>query len=511
MYKKYSSKHPEALSLARRVPLLFITASCLLAVNLTLFPDFIPLPFGGYADQRFLLVVLIGVLSISPIISLGEKLVVRIAESLILLPMLAFCLSFVGLAAPFRAQAYAWVEPGMYAFYFMASLMSGAFLAWSGLAVVYARFLVLSVAAGCLFYGLASLNVYWFAIYDGVTKLQDFIPWGFVNIRYWSHIATWCLPLMPLAVLIGKLKNSRSWRAFVLLGSGIWWWILYLTTSRGSAIGLFFGVILTVLLFGRRCFPWLRIFFIYAGVGFVIWLLLTVLVPDLLFGEGLQLRNLHAGDSGRLTLFIEAWRMSLQEFPLGMGPQSWLTHESFFEDYYVSRKFGHPHNMYLMWAAEYGWLLIGVLGLVVVQAVRYFWVARRLALLMPDSQSNNEKVLILVAITASLSGALFHAGVSAIFMAPGSMLIGLFVLIGFWALVLPVGKTPHLIVHDCGTLAAFRVLFLALSLILFACWLVWAQEVWAYYLDMREDEELYFKEGGAGALPRFWFHGNFPR
>lgn len=118
---------------------------------------------------------------------------------------------------------------------------------------------------------------------------------------------------------------------------------------------------------------------------------------------------------------------------------------------------------------------------------------------------------MLAGLTASVSAALFHAGVSAVFMAPGSMLVGLFVLIGFWALILPAGAEPSPSVEMPQQPFFFRLPALVLSAILLIGWVVWSQDVWGYYQDMREDEELYYKDVGEGMLPRFWFHGNFPR
>ena len=491
--------------------LVLVSAICVLAFILVLFSDFLPLPFGGYADQRFFLVAATGLLAAVPFLSFTLKSAIRPAQCLVLLPSFMLCLAFIGLAAPFWNQAYTWVEPGMYSFYFMAAIVSGAGLAWSGIGTVFVRFLILIIAATCLIYGLTSVNVYLFAIFDGVTKLIDFIPWGFVNIRYWSHVATWCLPLMPLAVLVGPLKDVRSWRIAVLLGAGMWWWILFLTTGRGSALGIAFGITLAVLLFGRRAFPWLKVFITYLAVGILIWLLLSVLIPTMLSDGGIHVRTVHAGGSGRLPLFIEAWQMSFQNFPFGMGPQSWLTHERLTAAYSAAGKLGHPHNMYLMWAAEYGWALIAALGVVVVQAIRYFWKARAGVLSAAPSEASNEKLLMLAALTASVSAALFHAGVSAVFMAPGSMLVGLFVLIAFWTLIVPAQPALASENHKRNSSTLQMVIALALSAALFLGWIAWAQGVWVYHQDMREDEELYYSDVGQGILPRFWFHGNFPR
>jgi hypothetical protein len=292
----------------------------------------------------------------------------------------------------------------------------------------------------------------------------------------------------------------------VLLGAGLWWWILILTTSRGSALGIAFGALVVLLLFRRRALSWLKVFVAYILAGVVIWALLSVFIPSLIADE-VQIRSIKMDSSGRMPLFIEAWAMSLQNFPLGMGPQSWLTHDILTDAYAQSKHLGHPHNMYLMWAAEYGWFLIGLLGLVVAQAIRYFWIKRAELF----AEGNNEQTLMLVGLTASVSAALFHAGVSAVFMAPGSMLIGLFVLVAFWALIIPKAITDELPAEH-RRMAFFRkglgaIVFFALLVL----WLLWMSEVRLYFDDMQQDEQTYSEEVGEGTLPRFWLHGNFPR
>lgn len=486
---------------------LMLAVPVILVLAAVLFIDLFPAPYGGYADQRFLLVVLCGLLAILPV----GFYALRCSSAAfrlfgVLVPTALLCIGLLVLSLPYRGHSYVWVEPGMYVFFFLAAVTSGAWLSIAGSGESFVRALVLIVAASCALYGLATMNVYLFALMDRVTNLVDFIPWGFVNIRYWSHIATWCLPLMPLAVLVGPLKGNRLWRVGVLLSAGIWWWILILTTSRGSALGIAFGVVVVLLLFGRRALPWLKVFLVYLVAGVIIWALLSIVIPSLI-AEDVQIRSIRTDSSGRMPLFIEAWAMSLQNFPFGMGPQSWLTHDVLTEAYSQSRHFGHPHNMYLMWAAEYGWVVVGLLGLVVAQAVRYFWIRRSEVL----SENNSEQVFMLMGVTASVSAALFHGGVSAVFMAPGSMLVGLFVLVAFWALIIPkavIGQQPADYRRSFGVWRAIAIIG---CLVLITLWLLWMKEVWGYFEDMRLDEQTYSEEVGGGILPRFWFHGNFPR
>jgi O-antigen ligase len=95
-----------------------------------------------------------------------------------------------------------------------------------------------------------------------------------------------------------------------------------------------------------------------------------------------------------MPLWQEAWAMSWQNFPFGMGPQAWLTHDIITEAYRESRKFGHPHNMYLMWAAEYGW--ISIAGLVVLCG---FAMKQLLRQVLAAKEGRNANSLYLIAFT----------------------------------------------------------------------------------------------------------------
>ena len=202
-----------------------------------------------------------------------------------LLPAFSFVLAFPVLSIPFLEQLYAFVEPGLYSFYFAAAVLGGLVLMAQGMVNRYLEIFVSVAAAACFLYGVMSVNVYLFALVDGYADLSDLIPWGFVNIRYWSHVATWLLPILPLAVLVGPLGKFRLWRTIVATGAGLWWWIIFLSTSRGTILGITIGVVFAALFFGRQSWPWLRRFLIYLLIGVAIWFVLSVLVPSLFFGE----------------------------------------------------------------------------------------------------------------------------------------------------------------------------------------------------------------------------------
>ncbi|MFL1464677.1 O-antigen ligase family protein [Marinobacter sp. HN1S83] len=484
-----------------------------LSLILVLFGEYlVPGSIGSYASQRFMLVLVMGLLSVFSLTMFalkGPSDAFWLAK--LSLPTILLCSAFLLFSLPFSENEYVWAEPGMYALFFLTMNLVGLLLKGTGMTMVCVRLFSVGMAAACALYGLSCINIYLFALLDGNPNFGSHIPYGFGSIRYWSHIATWCLPLFPLAVLMGPLKHKRAWRLFVLAGAGMWWWILIQSMGRGSLLGIAFGVLLAISLFGKRALPWFKVFLIQLAVGILIWLLLSVLIPFVLYDGESQLRTFHTGAAGRLPLFMEAWHRSLENFPFGMGPQSWLTVEPLTIVYASSLKFGHPHNMYLLWAAEYGWLLVMFMGLLVLQAIRYFWQARTVSMSGPATQTLGEISFSLAALTGSVSAALFHAGVSAVFLAPGSMLVGLFVLIMFWALIVPIEPNALSSTGVRKRMGLHSTIVLILSVALCFSWLLWVQGVSNYYMDMRSDSKSYAEEVGKATYPRFWMHGNFPR
>jgi len=444
----------------------------LIAFLLVFFGGLFDFSIESYSVQRFFMAVMFFGIGCTVILNRSYRLFLfRDLWVGFLVFFLFNCMWF-----PYFGRGYSWVEPGMYSMFFLGFILVGASIG-VGQSVRDCVIIFSNLVGVVVFlYGASTLTIYIFALSDKALDFSLYIPWGFVNIRYWSHMATWLLPILPIAVLVGPIKDERLWRFFVGLGAALWWWIVFLSTSRGTIVSVAFGVLFVTLLIGRPAFPWLRVFLRYFAYGVIAWLLLSVLIPSMLVDE-VTLRQVKSDTSGRMPLFFEAWKMSLVNFPFGMGPQSWLTHNIITESYRDSRKFAHPHNMYLMWAAEYGWL------------------------------EGRVQAVVISAYTASVAAALIHASVSAVFLAPGSMLVGFLVLCVFWALIMPTTR------YSSCMLEGRRLCLVAVCIagVWVIIWGLWFGEVWDYHSAMVEDLEYYQENGSGGMMPRFWFHGNFPR
>lgn len=478
---------------------------CSAVFALILFSDFLPLPVDSYSSQRmFLLLALSGSVCVALVCVARGTVAVGwwfVVDAIVLVSIWALLISNV---AGQSSSRFGLSEAAMYGALFSSFVLSGhVFRSSSYLERAWQIFLPVAAVA-CFFYAMMTLTVYAFAILDGQRNLVPYIPWGFVSMRYWSHIATWVLPILPLALLIGPFRKSALWRVGVFLSMSVWWWIVLLSSARGTTSGIAFGLLFVMLLFGRASFPWAKGLVKGLLGGFLVWGLLSFALPELLFGEA-KIRGLKTDNSDRVPQVLEAWAMSLENFPLGMGAQSWLTHDLLTPQYDATKKFGHPHNMYLLWAAEYGWLFLALVLILVLGGAARFFTRKRELFYAGESQGS----LKLAALTASVSAALFHAGVSAVFMAPASMLVAVFVFAIFWGEIQIVG--PERAVTERKGKRTVSLVAASLSLFFLAFSALWAVNVSEYYRAMISDRSYYYDSVSKGHLPRFWFHGYFPR
>ena len=467
-------------------------------VGFSLFAGLTPSVTGNYSDQRFLLCVvswLVVCFCLARAVFYGRKTV-----NTELLPwLLPFIL--VLLSGEIYPTIYH-VEPLMFAFFFLGiCLLGGQLSLTASLELITTR--VLSVIAFlALIYGLIALMNYGLALRDGNRAIDTTITWGFPNIRYWGHLATWLIPLIAAAHRSGALSALPVVRMLFMIAGALWWWMLFSTSARGTAIGLVVGSLFVVVLFSRSAFGLLRSVGTQLLAGGLLWLLLTFLVPWFFFGA-VELREVDVDSSGRMPLWREAWEMSLVNMPFGQGPLSWLTHSVISDAYANSKSYGHPHNMYLLWAAEYGWISIMALAIAVVG------IGRALVARGSKHRASGLDAALMAGFTLSVVAASVHAGVSAVFMAPASMLAG-FVVFALFLALLQASSPNTTAPRQASTTLLIRFsagLMLVLSLVAGGWWM---SEIWRYYQDNMEDR-LTYKGDGAIYSPRFWSHGDFPR
>ncbi|MCD1648028.1 O-antigen ligase family protein [Marinobacter adhaerens] len=463
----------------------------------SLFLALIPQPLGIYPGQRFFGCYLFWLATCGcfAAISFSRASKVDLRPFLLSLPLLGL----FALGDALWTQQYQ-VEPLLFIFFFAGSALLGGLLAKTRQDMSFVKGLQVSVVILSFFYGLIAFLNYGFGISDQRYSVDDYVIWGFLNIRYWSHLASWFFPIIALTSISNPFPSFRLLRVASFISGSIWWWILLSTAGRGSALGVGLSALLVLILFRRDAFPLMRAMVIHFFSGILLWIFFTVFLPWVL-GGSVELRQVDAESSGRIPLWIEAWAMSLVNFPFGMGPQSWLTHDILNPEWRSALSFAHPHNMYLFWAAEYGWLSVVALLLMLAGGVsKLVGRFRRESLERDDSQR-------IVAITSAISAAFVHAGVSAVFIGPASLIAGFFIISAGWAL----GFSQDTIISKRAPYKRTVLLRCVFVLALCASIVVgvrWVQEVERYYEDNLIDRETY---KGRGYAPRFWSHGDFPR
>ena len=296
---------------------MILVAFSFLLVGFSLFAGLIPIGAGNYSEQRFLLCLVIWLtvcLCLAKTVA-GRKHAAGIGWLPWLLPLILIFLSGELYPANYH------VEPLMFALFFLGCcLFSGHLSQSESLWLKLGRVLTV-IAFVALIYGFIALMNYALALQDGNADIDTVLTWGFPNIRYWSHLASWLIPLIAAAQRSGSLSTLPAVRGVFVLAGALWWWILLSTSARGSAFGLLVGSIVVVVLFRRYSLDWLRSLGVQLLVGGSLWLVLTFLLPLWLF-DSVDLRAISASSSGRIPLWIEAWNMSLVNFPFGLGPQS---------------------------------------------------------------------------------------------------------------------------------------------------------------------------------------------
>lgn len=477
---------------------LIFSAVALIAVSYALFADYLPGVGGAYATRRWILCWLLvaTVLSVLVIDSVSVRNVGFFRLAAKILPLILL-LMIGGYRSPFPEFAY--VEPLLYTMFIVAVVTLGSTLSRLEDRIDLALRFLFIVFIACGLYAAMSINVYLFALVDGYIRIDHLLPWGFVNIRYWSHLATWLLPLLPLVLLVHPLGKGALVRFSVAAVAAIWWWLLFVSTSRGSIISIVFSMFMVAILFRWCSLPWLRLMFLHLLFGVAVWLLLSVLLPALMSG-GAELRGIKGHGSGRWPMWVSAVEMGVENFPLGAGALSWLM---FGRSGPSSEDlmFAHPHNMYLYWIAEYGFLITIAFFLGAAS-----FVSRFLQRLKNGTHSEPSSLLLMAGLTASVIGGFTHAGVSAIFIAPASMLVG-FLVLGLFGGLVAEDQNPY--GQESTSLPSFikpviTGFFLGVSV-------TWLVIVGNYYHAMQEDLHHYSEVLKEANMPRFWYHGHFPR
>lgn len=354
---------------------------------------------------------------------------------------------------------------------------------------------------------LVSLIVlFWCLESDRISFRSLITTLGFLNINFFGHLVTISLPMVVCCIL-ASYRAGLFLRAALLMAVLLCSWIfLFLLSIKGSIVGLLGSCVLLLFFFRGRVKGYVYLLVVSCLAAY------TLCALNQFFSAGSELvsgASLVARDpTGRSMQWYEAAMMSLQVFPLGMGAESWMTHAPITTGFVYELAHGHPHNMILLWAAEYGWL--AVLGVSI-----FFWgVLEKLKLICSKPSSDisikdGDHLIFISLIGAAFSG-LIHACVSGVLIVPASTIAIAMVLV-FTQYFLnfsidarfPECNGNNRASWSCPLKGVFLALVLALGVIQF-------NYMGGYYTMMSEDKERYVSHGKVMFFPRYWAHGFAP-
>lgn len=307
---------------------------------------------------------------------------------------------------------------------------------------------------------------------------------AFVNVRIFAELQFLTLLLLPAAWLKAP---SGWWRYFVGITSVLWWGLLLLTGTRSALVVLPFSFFVLWLVVGRESIGWFKVLFSQIAGGVMVFLALRGAIAWYLGGSFLGQGGMsfaRSGSSGRLDIWLSAWRLYLEHPWLGNGPGVFACKS----DWLVST----PHNLFFQLLSEWGGLM-ALLSLVLALLIFYTLVK----FLRRQEKVDLLELSLFATLTVVVSASMMEG------MIIGPLQQMLIVLVFGWSLHVFAGDNfeslcaKAWVVHSLGRLA---ILGVVLVLVL-----------WGAKVDLMMQRDLLVSSEGVIKLtygPRFWADGH---
>ncbi|WP_262731106.1 O-antigen ligase family protein [Alloalcanivorax marinus] len=190
---------------------------------------------------------------------------------------------------------------------------------------------------------------------------KNFIVSSFSNINHAAAFYGVCLFILPGVADIVYRSGLKVRGLLIFVGAGLAF-LMLIIGSRGSYMAGIFAIVLTIFVFGKKSFFYIKEYLIYFLSGLAVFLVF----------EFFFCRHIYSGagsgpgvfyDGGRVQLWSIAWKGFLDSPFLGKGPLSYAMN--------TSLSVTHPHNLLLSVLYEYG-VFVALLGLLVTLKVSLF-------------------------------------------------------------------------------------------------------------------------------------------
>jgi|GEM_PF-2919530 len=484
-------------SLSQAVIFFFSCIFLLVVVLSTFLSGMFPLvSFGSFDGGRWLLVLF---LSVSTVLSLVRLEFKRPSRSGLLFLVGVIIFSCSALLSDYLSQSLSKYWFSNFILFFFSLLFVPFFFSSFPFEerekVLYCAFY--AILSGTLIFSALYLFVFSLSIGNDVNYNNILINSGFVNINFFGQVATWVIPLLSAGMLDERISKSTLAKVLVFFSLSLFWFVIVSVSVKGTLI----SVVLAFIFMAIYDWHWIRGCARWAALSLIVAVFVWCIVAGLSghLGGSASRGLVKIDDLGRVMLWQEALVMSFQRFPFGMGGESWVLHDVISQNFYEPLRHGHPHNMYLLFAAEYGWM--AVVGLCLV----FFGIFKRVSdfkLRMHDTELKSNTFA--AGLCLSVLGGLIHSGVSGVLLMPKSMALGLICISMLWA-VLGYAKAES--VSSDRVNGGGQVLMR--SIVVALCFLIsvfWIKDVASYYKSMSVDKYLTL-DSNVRYYPRFWQHG----
>lgn len=184
---------------------------------------------------------------------------------------------------------------------------------------------------------------------------------GFTNIRSFNQYQLWGLGLLLLPLICFELKKST--RILLHIAMVAWWVLLYYSASRGVLIAWLIGACITILVYQKIAWPFLKLQLAYLIGGFASYYVLFKFIPKMHGSLLVTNTVIRETTNDRLDLWNQAIIM-IKTYPIfGVGPMHYA---------WFNKTNGHPHNSILQLAAEWGLPATAIILAIAIYAF-YCW------------------------------------------------------------------------------------------------------------------------------------------
>jgi len=239
---------------------------------------------------------------------------------------------------------------------------------------------------------------------------------GFNNIRFFNQYQLWTLGLLALPLLTIDVNSKRA-RYCLHLGMIAWWVLLFHSASRGVLLSWIVGILMTLFIYRKLAWPFIRLQLIHITAGFLSYQILFELIPFLRGFTVVTGTVARETTSDRIELWSQSLRL-IQGHPiLGIGPMQFAWHSP------IS---AHPHNSLLQLATEFG-LPAAFLLLTITSYGLYCWL-KRFNIASLQSQTDQNRHLAIALLFTAVTNAIYSL-VDGVIVMPISQVM-MFALIG---------------------------------------------------------------------------------